>query len=291
MFEQLERDLETRLAGGGSPVELGFYGGTFTALPEQWMERFLLLAARYREQGVVCGVRCSTRPDAVSLPLLERLKALGLDTVELGVQTFDDAVLSKSLRGYAKDVAIEGCRIVQDAGMTLGIQLLPGLPGHTSAMFRDDVALACSLEPAFMRLYPCVVFKGTGLARLYERGEYEPWSLSAAVDACAEALRQTWKHGIRVIRMGIAHDVGLTDQILAGPMHPAFGSMVRGRALVPYVLRRVDALKRAPKLLMAPQSVRGEFWGYKGECKSLYAASGLTTDKVQWWNAPFFCLL
>ncbi|MFV0350022.1 MAG: elongator complex protein 3 [Halodesulfovibrio sp.] len=289
-LKRLETLLTDRVEKERAPVELGFYGGTFTALPLEWIERFLLLAHRYRDLGVVSGVRCSTRPDAVSLPLLAHLRELGLGTVELGIQTFENAVLAASLRGYSADVAVEGCKTVLEAGLTLGIQLLPGLPGHTAGMFVSDVQQACALHPAFMRFYPCVVFRGTGLARLYERGEYAPWPLETAVNACAEGLRIAWKYDVRVIRMGIAHDAGVDAELLAGPVHPAFGSMVRGRALVPFVLDRIEALGRKPALLMAPQSVRGEFWGYKGECKPLYAQAGLTTDKVQWWDEPHFCL-
>ncbi len=289
-LKRLETLLAARAGQGHAPVEIGFYGGTFTALPLEWIERFLLLAHRYRDLGVVSGVRCSTRPDAVSLPLLNHLHELGLGTVELGIQTFDNAVLAASLRGYSADIASEGCRTVLEAGMTLGIQLLPGLPGHTAGMFLSDVQQACALRPAFMRFYPCVVFRGTGLARLYERGEYAPWSLETAVNACADGLRIAWENDVRVIRMGIAHDTGLDAELLAGPVHPAFGSMVRGRALVPFVLDRIEALGKEPTLLMAPQSVRGEFWGYKGECKPLYAQAGLTSDKVQWWSESHFCL-
>jgi len=286
------RDLLTERAERNAPaVELAFYGGTFTALPDGWPERFLAVVQPFMEAGSVLGVRCSTRPDAVSVPQLLRLKALGLRTVELGIQTFDNDVLARSLRGYDGETASAACRMVHEAGLALGIQLLPGLPGHTPEMLVGDMRLACALRPRTMRLYPCVVVRGTGLARLYERGEYAPWSLDTAADACASALRVAWRNGVRVIRIGVAQEPAFTENVLAGPYHPAFGSMVRGRALVPYILRRIEALGRAPRLLMAPQGVRGEFWGYRGECKPRYAAAGLDPSKVGWWGAQVFCLL
>ncbi|GFM37929.1 radical SAM protein [Desulfovibrio psychrotolerans] len=286
------RDLLTeRAQRNAQAVELAFYGGTFTALPDDWPERFLAVVQPFMEAGSVLGVRCSTRPDAVSVPQLLRLKALGLRTVELGVQTFDNDVLARSLRGYDGETASAACRMVHEAGLGLGIQLLPGLPGHTPAMLAGDMRAACALRPKTMRLYPCVVVRGTGLARLYERGEYAPWTLDTAAEACASALRVAWRHGVRVIRIGVAQEPSFTENVLAGPYHPAFGSMVRGRALVPYILRRVEALGRAPRLLMAPQGVRGEFWGYRSECRPLYAAAGLEPSKVCWWGAQVFCLL
>ncbi|MBG3878745.1 radical SAM protein, partial [Desulfovibrio oxamicus] len=74
-----------------SPLEIAFYGGTFTLLPEAERAECLKLAARWRQRGVVCRVRCSTRPDAVTARGLATLRAAGMDCVELGVQSFDDA--------------------------------------------------------------------------------------------------------------------------------------------------------------------------------------------------------
>lgn len=289
-YDTLQRTLEQRRQTGAPPVELGFYGGTFTALPAGWSVRFLQLAGQYRTYGTVTRVRCSTRPDAVDAVLLGDLKALGLDAVELGVQTFDDAVLTTSLRGYTGESAAAACHTVHAAGLELGIQLLPGLPGHSVSMFLHDMRTACGLRPQTMRLYPCVVFRDTGLAAWYRRGDFAPWSLDDAADACADALRIAWNAGVRVIRTGLAQEPGLERHILAGPYHPAFGSMVRGRALVPVVLEQIRALGRAPVQLRAPQAVRGEFWGYKGECKAVYQAAGLTTAMVQWWDASYFAL-
>lgn len=289
-YAALEQALEERKVNQAPSVEIGFYGGTFTALPDDWTERFIRLAAAYRLYNVVSGIRCSTRPDAVNVNSLQHLKELGLGTVELGIQSFDAAVLRTSLRGYSPDSAREACRMVHAAGLDLGIQLLPGLPGHTPEMFLEDMRSACEMGPSVMRLYPCVVFRNTGLARLYDRGEYVPWSVDVAASACAAALALAWEQKVRVIRIGIAQEAGMSEQIVAGPFHPALGSMVRGRALVPFIMQKLNALGRPPGLLMVPQSVRGEFWGYAGECKDVYAAAGLTTKHVRWWQAEKFYL-
>ncbi len=310
---QLDALLAERRRAGATPVEVAFYGGTFTALPGDWPDRFIRLAMSYAidggeqdapgnascggtkgdgqaQRGGVVGVRCSTRPDAVDPALLSRLAGQGLRTVELGVQSFDDAVLRTSLRGYGGAQAEAACRMVQHAGLTLGIQLLPGLPGHTPSMLADDMERARALAPAHMRLYPCVVVRGTGLARMYTRGDYVPWSLDVAADACANALLAAWERGIPVIRVGLAQEPGLTDHVLAGPYHPSFGTMARGRALQLFLTRKLAEFGRPPRLLMAPQSVRGEFWGVKGECKAGYAVMGLTPDHVRWWHEPHFLL-
>ena len=84
------------------PIELAFYGGTFTALPERLQMECLALAMQAKEKGIVCRVRCSTRPDALRPDRLQALRHAGLDLVELGIQSFHTEAL---LDGVAQDEA------------------------------------------------------------------------------------------------------------------------------------------------------------------------------------------
>lgn len=94
------------------PIELAFYGGTFTALPERLQMECLALAMQAKEKGIVCRVRCSTRPDALRPDRLQALRHAGLDLVELGIQSFHTEALLDVQRGYNGDRAREGCRLI-----------------------------------------------------------------------------------------------------------------------------------------------------------------------------------
>ena len=113
-----------RAASAQASPELAFYGGTFTALPAPWPQRFLELAQPHLSAGRLSRVRCSTRPDAVFVPQLAELRTLGLSLVELGVQSFDDGALAASRRGYTGAQARRGCEAVREAGLSLGVQLM-----------------------------------------------------------------------------------------------------------------------------------------------------------------------
>jgi histone acetyltransferase (RNA polymerase elongator complex component) len=270
------------------PVELAFYGGTFTALPLAWIERFLEAAQRFRQAGAVSAVRCSTRPDACSPALLARLAAMGLDTVELGVQSFHDAALLKARRGHTGRDVLEACAAVRGAGLGLGIQLLPGLPGHTPGMFEQDIALCVQAAPDLARLHPCLVLPGTILAEMWRRGEYAPWPLDAAVTALAKGVLSLWRAGIAVTRIGLAPEPSFDEAVLAGPRHPALGTMVRGRALYEDIRERLGGRRAAS--LAAPQSLSGEFWGHGRELAGAYAALGLDTQAVRFEDRDDFLL-
>lgn len=269
-------------------VELAFYGGSFTALPFQWIERFLHAAARYRREGTVTAVRCSTRPDACDPALLTRLSAMGLDMIELGVQTFDEAVLDTASRGHSGEDSRLAARAVKRAGLTLGLHLLPGLPGHDEAAFSRDVAECLALRPSMVRLHPCLVLAGTGLEAPWREGRFVPWTLERTVSTLAGASLTLWKAGIVTGRVGLAHEPSLEGAVLAGPRHPALGTMVRARALFSHI--RDLAAGRTPARLLAPASASGELFGHGRELAGEYGALGLGPGAVSFAAREDFVL-
>lgn len=277
----LETALDAALRAGRGPYDLAFYGGVFTALPAPWPERFLAVARRYREAGLVARVRCSTRPDACDPATLARLGAAGLDLVELGAQCFDDAVLRAAGRRHDADSIRRGARAVRQAGLGLGLQLLPGLPGHAPADLARDAAETVALGPDLVRLHPCLVLAGTGLEALYRAGRYIPWDLSETVDALGATVPLLWTAGIRVTRIGLAPEPGLLGALLAGPWHPALGTMVRARATLRLFGEAVADLGGRPFALRAPARFSGELFGHGRELAPAYAALGLASQRVR----------
>jgi histone acetyltransferase (RNA polymerase elongator complex component) len=290
ILDTLEGDLYSAFEQGRGPYELAFYGGTFTALPKPWPERFLDLAARFRERGLITRVRCSTRPDCVAPDGLTRLSSFGLDMVELGIQSFDDEALRTSGRGYSGETALAACDMVRDSGLGLGIQLLPGLSGDRPGLFQADVRIAAALSPETARLYPCLVVRGTPLADLWERGGYVPWTTDRAVRELAEALRVLWAKGVRVIRLGLAPEPTLDENILAGPHHPALGQSARALALFEVVKGKVRELGQPPSLLEVPRRYSGEFFGHARELAPAYFELGFIEGTIRFAEAEVFFL-
>lgn len=288
ILSTVDRDLESALAQGHGPYELAFYGGTFTALPSPWPERFLGLAMRYRERGLVTRVRCSTRPDCVDDLSLTMLRAQGLDMVELGIQSFDDTVLEQSGRGYPGATARQACDLVKDAGLGLGIQLLPGLPGDRPGVFQDDVRIATSLSPEVARVYPCLVINGTRLADRWRSGEFEPWGLERTKRELADALLVFWDAGVRVIRLGLPPEGTLDDHVVAGPHHPALGQSARGLALLSLIERKVGELETPPTLLEVPRRYQGELFGHSNELEKPLADLGLPKSAIRYTDDSRF---
>jgi len=96
-------------------------------------------------------IRLSTRPDYIDPPRLELLRHFGVSTIELGVQSCDDHLLCLAGRGHSTADTIHACGLIKEAGFTLGIQLLLGLPGETFAALpypgHGDPAAAAICSP------------------------------------------------------------------------------------------------------------------------------------------------
>ena len=287
ILDDLEKTLAERQKQGLKPVELAFYGGTFTAIPKEEQSLCLKTAAKWRERGVVCAVRCSTRPDAVDASRLSTLREWGMDLVELGVQSFSDQALDAAQRGYAGEKAREGCRLVLDAGLKLGIQLLPGMPGGTPEAFLEDVEQALRLGPSCMRMYPCLVLEGTRLSALWREGRYTPWTLEACVRVLGRALALAWEKNVPVIRLSLAPEPALERAVLAGPRHPSLGSMIQGEALW---LRLEPLLRECPaKSLRLPRHCSGFFAGFRGSLLPRWKELGIDRAAVTWIDGNTAC--
>ncbi len=213
----------------GRPAEVAFFGGSFSLLPRD-VQRTLLGAVRtFLEQGSISGIRISTRPDALDHDILIFLQEQGVRTIEVGVQSLDDQVLQRCGRGHTARDAVEAIARVAAAGLSVGAQLLPGLPGDSRELSLQSVHGVIAAGARFLRFYPAVVLADTPLAALFAAGEYTPPDLAQGVQICARMLHLCLKAGIPVIRIGLQADESLQqkDAILAGCWHPALGQLVR----------------------------------------------------------------
>lgn len=286
----MSKELAGLEQSGSRQFGVAFYGGTFTALPDAWQRRFLAAIHPYRESGLISHVRCSTRPDRISADHLRWLQELGMNMIELGIQSFDQKVLQASGRGYDPETAEMACSLVRESGLQLGVQLMPGLPESAMQSWLHDVRRTCALLPEAVRIYPCLVLKDTLLARQFYAGNYRPWSLPFTTWAISQALLRLWKHGIPVIRIGLAPEHDLFSAILDGPWHPAMGYLAKSHALKACILHHLSVLPDVPLHLNIPKRFAAEFWGHGREHAETWLRYGLSPSHVRTWEHFFFMI-
>lgn len=209
--------------------ELAFFGGSFTCVDRDYRISLLEAAQPFLGNRGFRGIRISTRPDAVDEDMLRLLKSYGVTTVELGVQSMCDAVLAENGRGHTSADVIDSAKRIREAGLSLGLQMMTGLPADTPARSRETAGKVIDLKPDCVRIYPTVVLRGTLLADWVASGRYTPPTLEDTVALCAELADAFENAGIPVIRMGL-HSID-PERYVAGPWHPAFGEMVESYRL------------------------------------------------------------
>lgn len=204
-------------------TEIAFFGGSFTAINRNYMLSLLETAYQYVLDGKVCGIRISTRPDAIDAQILSVLKSYGVTSIELGAQSMDNDVLTKNNRGHTAEDVVKSSKMIKDYGFSLGLQMMTGLYADTDEKTIETAKKIIDLAPDTVRIYPTIVLKGTDLAAFYADGYYKPQSLDEAVGICSKLLIMFEEANIRVIRLGL-HSID-NRAYISGPWHPAFSEL------------------------------------------------------------------
>lgn len=227
----------------------------------------MLAAVRpYIQEGILSAIRLSTRPDSVDEAKLDILESYGVSTVELGAQSMDDQVLALSNRGHTASNTINAVQLLKKRGFTVGVQLMPGLPGDSKRVFMHTIERVMSMKPHIARLYPTLVLKGTKLAQWYHEGRYKPMELEETVSVCKDACIQLEASGISVIRIGLMSSPSLLakGETIAGPWHPSLGLLVRSAIHLDSVSPYLPALGEAKTIMLhAPQKDIPLLKGYR----------------------------
>lgn len=205
--------------------EVAFYGGTFTAMPQNLQELLLAPAKEALDQKIISHIRCSTRPDAISDEILTMLKEYGVTTVELGVQSLNNEVLKNAKRGHTAEDVYKAVALLRSYDFKIGLQYMPGLPGDTWQTIVKTTVEATQLQPDFVRIYPVLVIDDTELADAYRSGQYTALTMDEALAYSAFMKTYFENHQIDVIRTGLqaTEELDKGNSVVAGPYSPSFG--------------------------------------------------------------------
>jgi histone acetyltransferase (RNA polymerase elongator complex component) len=260
--DALRFEIERHLAYKGKnrgQTQISFFGGNFLGLPPEKIRMCLDIATEYADLKQIDSIRCSTRPDTITPHTLNLIAPYPMKTIEIGVQSMAENVLSLSRRGHGAAAVRQAMGLLKPAGYQTGMQMMIGLPGDNAVAAALTARAILEMAPEFVRIYPTLVIKGSPLARWYRQNRYTPLSL----DACVNRLKQLYQlfkqNQIKVIRMGLQAGEGLSkDHVIAGPYHPALGHMVLSAILLDRAMHAVEKISPVPaevRLRIHPKSV------------------------------------
>jgi len=159
----------------------------------------------------IIGLSIETRPDYITTYEIERLRALGVTKVEIGVQHLDDEILKKTQRDMKIATAAEATERLRNAGFKVVYHMMPNLPGSTPerdiAMF-GELFSGEDFHPDMLKVYPCMVLEGSELFETWKQGGFKPYTDEELFRVLVGAKKQVPKY-VRIIR--VIRDIPATD--------------------------------------------------------------------------------
>ncbi len=229
-------------------TEIAFFGGSFTAIPREYMISLLETAKPFIDKGYFGGIRISTRPDAIDDNILKILKEYSVTAIELGAQSTDEEVLMLNKRGHTREDIFKASELIKTNDFSLGLQMMTGLLGDSFQKALKTGEDIIAIKPDTVRIYPTIVLEGTYLADAFKNGTYTPQTVEEAVKLCGELLKMFCDNDIKVIRLGLHSGGNVEEGFIAGPYHPAFGELCESEIY----------LKEAIKLLQEKYPLKNE---------------------------------
>jgi histone acetyltransferase (RNA polymerase elongator complex component) len=221
-----------------SYIEVGFFGGSFTGIPISRQRELLSVAKKYKDRGVIQGIRLSTRPDYIDNDILQNLLECGVTAVELGLQSMDDGVLAASHRGHTPEDTRVASTMIKNYPFKLGLQMMIGLPDDD---YSKDIMTAkqiISMKADFVRLYPTLVIKNTYLEKLFCNKTYKPLTIEETIKICKDIMILFTFADIPIIRLGLQTTDSINDKadVVAGPFASNLGELVESSLICDMVL-------------------------------------------------------
>jgi oxygen-independent coproporphyrinogen-3 oxidase len=162
MYRETFNRFDTIYIGGGTPSLLA-------------VEHFDSILSQVRNTFIISPnpeITIEINPADTEREYLESLRQIGINRLNIGVQSFDDAVLAFLKRRHSVHQALDTIETARKAGFeNIGIDLIYGVPGQDMTSWRDTLSQTLSYEFAHLSCYQLTIEAGTPLGLRHERGE------------------------------------------------------------------------------------------------------------------------
>lgn len=165
------------------------FTGTYAPL-----ERLRELYSQTIRHPDIVGLSIGTRPDCLEDDILRLLTELNNEKpvwIELGLQTIHEDTAARIRRGYSLEVFDDAVQRLWDAGITVIVHMIIGLPGETPEMIRQTAEYIGRSGVQGIKFQLLHVLRGTDLAQEYEEGLFRVLSMEEYIqilERCVESI-------------------------------------------------------------------------------------------------------
>ncbi len=159
----------------GEPVDTVYFGGgTPSLLPAAALEQILVQVARIFP-GKKLEITLEANPDDLSPNTLATWKSLGIDRLSLGIQSFQEEILTAYNRAHNAKQAKQAIQLGRAAGFEkFSIDLIYGFPHADHDLWKKDLKEALTLDPGHISAYSLTVEPKTTFGNWAKKGKFIP---------------------------------------------------------------------------------------------------------------------
>ncbi len=160
-----------------------FGGGTPSLLTLPQAQIILEAACKHFDISRQAEITMEVNPGDVSMEYFQALRRLGINRLNIGVQSFDDPLLKFLGRRHTAKQAIESIETARTAGFAnLGFDLIYGVHGQNVKTWRQTLKKAFSFSPEHLSCYQLSLDRKTPLYKQYKQEGLDLPSEKEALD-------------------------------------------------------------------------------------------------------------
>ena len=175
-IEALGCELKMRVGeiSSTSPHTIYIGGGTPSQLSPSLLDKLFLILEKSLDLTSTKEITIEVNPDDITREYAKHITTLPINRVSMGVQSFNDRLLTLIGRRHNSQKAIEAYNILRESGIdNLSIDLMFSLPTQTMQEWESSINKAIELHPEHISAYDLSYEPGSALTRKLKRGEIE----------------------------------------------------------------------------------------------------------------------
>lgn len=192
-IEQAKTRVRRKISGEGKYIAY-FQSYTNTYAPVDYLRTLFERAITHPD---IVALSVGTRPDCLGDEVVALLKELNGQKpvwVELGLQTIHEKTAERIHRGYRLEVFEDAYRRLKEAGLTVVVHVILGLPGETKEEMLETVDYLGKIPVDGIKLQLLHILKGSQMAAEYEKNPFSLMELEEYLNlilTCVARLPQS----------------------------------------------------------------------------------------------------
>jgi oxygen-independent coproporphyrinogen-3 oxidase len=148
-------------------------GGTPSLLSPQQLESILTSVQKNFDLISAPEITVETNPADLDQSFLESMHEIGINRINIGVQSFDEKILNFLGRRHSVNQAISAVEASRKAGFhNIGLDLIYGVPEQDINSWLGTLKEAVTLSPEHISCYQLTLEAKTPLGKRYQAGEF-----------------------------------------------------------------------------------------------------------------------